>query len=169
MVEISMVVEPEPPALKESDIDRSNYLFSSKDKSRSQQYEEQRIYCEKCVVLKQELNELRTRNTIIYDRFNELRDQTGLTIDEIERYKTKLIEKTQQSNQNDERCKKLQYLFDQSQRELEQAVAELELSVKKRGELVVTIADTLNVKLRYEQIILSMIENEKQGLVVPIM
>ena len=121
------------------------------------------ISCSNCITLKKELHELRLKNIAIRDGSNKMRAINNLLTDEVAKLQAHNSESVQSSLLNYKQFKDLDQLVLKKKELLKEAKKSISSYKAKEKETAQMLYDTINVKLRYEQIIKNLIENEKNG------
>ena len=113
--------------------------------------------------LRKELHEIRTKNIGLRDNFNKMSVHNNEAQEEIKKIKLENETIIQASLKNYQQFKKIDQLLAKREAELKKANVLVKKLTKKNSKLIIGLTDTLNVKLRYEQIIKNLFENEKTG------
>ena len=121
------------------------------------------VTCENCCKLRRDLHEIRRKNIELRDKCNKLRS-ANLKLEEVnQKKKVEIEDAVKKSALNYKDFKELYLKLEKRDTAIQESKKTVNKLVKSGQETRQLLQDTLNVKLRYEEIIKAIMENEKKG------
>ena len=121
------------------------------------------LLCDNCNKLRRELHEIRRKNIELRDKCTKLRSANVKLEEQNAQKKIEIDDAVKKSALDYKEFKDLSMKLEKRDTALQESKKTISRMVKNGQETRQLLQDTLNVKLRYEEIIKAIMENERKG------